>query len=274
MPEAPITPADRATGLLAGYLAGMAEDSGEAAARLAHALASILAEELLVPEPAIDRLARRWAVEGAGSPLVDEGTATGLSWLQHTGMPRTALQPGEQPQWPVLLPPVALLAHESPRNLLSATFHLAALTHPAAESQWAAVAVNVALARLLQGHRDIVPDVIEALRSNEAPEGLLDSARRLPVLARSDILAIARTESPAVAVGIVALWLAHHEPRADRGMAWLAEMPETRVALSAAGALFGARSGPEALSQARLARGGPASDIRALAVRLARLPST
>ncbi len=274
MPGEPITPAERATGLLSGYLAGAAELSGPDASALALRMAGMLADELLVPEPGVDRLARRWAAEAASSPLLDEGTAVGLAWLQHTGMPRTAPQPGELATWPVLLPPVAILTYDSPRNLLSASFHLAGLTHPAPESQWGAVAVNVALARLLQGFRDIVPDVIEALRNNEAPPALLEPTRRLPLLNRGDIVTLARSGSPAATTTIAALWLAHHEPKADRGMGWLAEVPELRPALPAAGALFGARGGPVPLSESRVARGGPSGDIRALAVRLARIPTT
>lgn len=274
MPGEPITPAERAAGLLAGYLAGAAELGGTDASALAFRMAGMLADELLVPEPAVDRLARRWADEGASSPLLDEGTAVGLAWLQHTGMPRTAAQPGELPTWPVLLPPVAILTFDSPRNLLSASFHLAGLTHPAPESQWGAVAVNVALARLLQGFRDIVPDVIEALRNNEAPATLLEPARRLPLLTRGEVVSLARSGPPAAAATIASIWLAHHEPKADRGMGWLAEVPELRPALPAAGAMFGARGGVSALSETRVARGGPSGDIRALAVRLARIPTT
>ena len=71
------------------------------------------------------------------------------------------------------------------------TWHLAALTHPDPESTWGAVAINVAAARLLQGHRDFVPDVIEALRNNEAPALLLETVRRLPLLRRENIDAVA-----------------------------------------------------------------------------------
>lgn len=274
MPPEPISPAERAAGLLTGYLSGSAEMNGTDGAALALRMAGALADELLVREPGVDRLARRWAADGASSPLLDEGTAVGLAWLQHTGMPRTAPQQGELPSWPTLLPPVAILTFDSPRNLLSASFHLAGLTHPAPESQWGAVAVNVALARLLQGFRDIVPDVIEALRNNEAPPALLEPARRLPLLNRGDVVALARSGPPAVTVSIAALWLAHHEPKADRGMGWLAEVPELRPALPAAGAMFGARGGIPALSETRVARAGPTGDIRALAVRLARIPTT
>ena len=53
--------------------------------------------------------------------------------------------------------PVALAAFDAPRALVSATYHIAALTHPDPVVAWSAVAVNVAIARFLQGKRDFVP---------------------------------------------------------------------------------------------------------------------
>ena len=79
---------------------------------------------------------------------------------------------------------MALAAYDAPRTLVSASYHIAALTHPDPVVAWAAVAVNVALARFLQGKRDFVPDVIEALRNNAVPEELLAAVRRVPLPAR------------------------------------------------------------------------------------------
>ena len=117
--------------------------------------------------------------------------------------------------------PVALAAHDAPRTLVSATYHVAALTHPEPLVAWSAVAVNVGRWRgFVQGKRDFVPDVIEALRSNEVPEQLLAAVRRVP-LPRArvgcDGGAPGRDRAPADAEA--ALRLAYHEPLLERGLA-------------------------------------------------------
>jgi hypothetical protein len=271
-PDAPAV-AERADALLAGYLGGVVAAFGPEAGRLALDAAGIAGEELLLPEPSLESLARRWAGL-AGAAALDAGAAAGLAHLAAGRGPRTAAASGEEATLPVLLPPVALLTFDSPRNLLSASYHIAALTHPIEESRWAAVAVNVALARFLQGYRDIVPDLIEALRNNDAPAPLLSLARRLPLLSQGEIQALPGDYSPAVSDAITALWLAHREPVAARGISFVAARPDLRgrSAVSALSALFGARdasieNGPP------LALPAPAADIRALALRLARVPT-
>lgn len=229
--------AARAHALLAGWLGGLAVAHGVATAEAALQEVRTLADELLVPVPSLDGLARRGPVVGDAS-------------------------------LPVLLPPLALLTFDSPANLLSVSWHVARLTHRQDEACWAAVAVNVALARFLQGHRDFVPDVIEALRNNDAPPPLLALARRLPLLSRRDLLALPGSQAPAVVHAVAALWLAEREPIAPRGVTWLDEAGLT-TALPAAAALAGARDGTSA--RLPLALPVPDTDIRALAVRLARL---
>ena len=215
-----------------------------------------------MPDPDLAQLARRWADAVTDGRPLDAGAQAGFAHLREHGAPRQARQPGERSTLPLHLLPVALLAFENPRTLTGLTWHLAALTHPDPESTWGAVAINVAAARLLQGHRDFVPDVIEALRNNEAPALLLETVRRLPLLRRESIDAVAGSESPAVAATCAALWAAHTEPRTSSALAWLEQLPETLVSAAAVGAgLLGARDGIEAL---RIALGPRAVDLNAV----------
>ncbi len=264
--------ADRATALLAGYLGGLSADRGPAATQAALAATTVLAEELLVAAPSLEGVARRWADVPGAAPL-DQGTVLGLQHLQSGQGPRRQAAAGESPTLPLLVPPIALLTFDSPANLLSVSWHVAALTHPSDESRWGAVAVNVALARFLQGFRDFVPDAIEALRNNDAPAPLLVLARRLPILPRDEVVRLHHHYVPAVRDAITALWLAHHEPVAARGVAFLLDRgshPHPSAALPAFSALCGARDA--VVPVAPLALPAPAAHIRALALRLARIP--
>jgi hypothetical protein len=167
---------------------------------------------------------------------------------------------------------VALLAFEKPQTVTSLTWHLAALTHPDPESTWGAVAVNVAASRLLQGYRDFVPDVIEALRNNEAPALLLETVRRLPLLRRETIDAVAASGSPAIGATCAALWAAHTEPRTTAALEWLEGLPAPLASAASAGAgLLGARDGIEALKIALGARTVDLNTVKRLADQLARI---
>jgi hypothetical protein len=231
MPPAPLDLAARARGTLLGALAGGGHSP----------LLEILAEELAQGHTDLRRLADRWVERAGRGPVGDEETTAALAFLAEHGVPPTEGGRGSA----VLgrLAPVALVAYRSPRTLVSATFHIAALTHPAPEAAWGAVAVNVALARLLAGTRDFIADVIEALAGNGAPDTLLAAVRRVP-LARADAMpGSLATEDDAVAGVVLALTLAYHEPVAARAFARLGR----NGAGAAAGALLGARDGPAAV---------------------------
>lgn len=262
----------RASGLLLGQVAATVADQGSDAAPARLAFARILAEELLVPDPDLAILAQRWATAAGDDAPLDAGARAGFAHLREARSPRQARLPGERPALPLHLLPVALLAFENPRTLTGLTWHLAALTHPDPESTWGAVAVNVAAARLLQGHRDFVPDVIEALRNNAAPVLLLETVRRLPLLRRENIDAMADSESPAIGAACAALWVAHTEPRTSAAIGWLERLPAPLMSAAAVGAgLLGARDGIEAL---RIALGQRAVDLdplKRLADQLARI---
>ena len=88
---------------------------------------------------------------------------------------------------------------------------------------WSAVAVNVALARFLQGKRDFVPDVIEALRGNEVPDELLAAVRRVPIPERAVAGTVGSVPGRAADDAEAALRLAYHEPLLERGLRAIAE---------------------------------------------------
>lgn len=224
------------------------------------ALARVLGESLLQAPLDLAAMVRRW------TGLLDAGVALppdllpALDHLRRNGVPPAPGAPSAALGLAAHVVPIALLTHDVPANLLGGTVHVAAITHPGEEAAWSAVALNVALARLLQGHRDFVPDVTEALRSNAAPAALLDRVRRLPV-ARQAALEPASAE--AVRAVECVLWLAAREPVGSRGLAWLAGQGAPAGTRAAAGALLGARTGDPAFPE------DPA--MAALALRLARL---
>ena len=257
MPRASLDPAARARGALLGALAG----GGEAP------LLEILADELAEGRTDLRRLAERWVERFHEHPRgIEPETAAALEFLATHGAPPPSGGTGSGGLARVI--PVALVAYRSPRTLVSATYHIAALTHPSAEAAWGAVAVNVALGRLLQGNRDFVADVVEALAGNAAPETLLRAVRRVP-LQRREGLAAPRPADSAVAGVELALCLAYHEPLAGRGLEWLRESGPSPAA-GAAAALLGARDGDAAIPR-HFHAGEPALRWSALADRLARL---
>ena len=213
------------------------------------ALSLILAEELVQPEVDLRRLALRWAEwaerDGRG---IGVWTRNALHHIrQHDAPPgSTGGQAGNGTISRCL--PVALRTFRQPANLVSATWHTAALTHPDDRCTWGAVAVNVAAACFLGGRRDFIGDVLEALRENDAPAELLDAVRRVP-LERRDDLPVTGSEAGYVVHGVeIALWFAYHEPDLERGLVWLANAGgDTDTNAAVAGGLMGARDGVEAV---------------------------
>jgi ADP-ribosyl-[dinitrogen reductase] hydrolase len=266
MTRQPPSLSSRARGAFRGALAGA---SGAATPLV---LLRVLAEELAEGRVDLRVVAERW-VEGyrADPRGVDAETAAALDFLgRHHAPPTDSAARGPGPSARVI--PIALLAFDSPRNLVSATFHTAALTHPDPRSAWAAVAVNVALATFIQGKRDFVPAVLEVLRGNGVPEELLAAVRRVPLRRRQGLPDPALVGIDAVAAAETVLWLAYHEPLPARGLDALGRSGEEgRAVAIAAGALMGARDGAGALP-AKLLPGEPAlSDWDALADRLVRV---
>jgi len=239
--------ARRAAGALVGLAAGRLRTRGPGADG-GLALARILADELAAGRRDLQGLAHRWVAFHVAEPsAIDPETGAALAHLaRHDTPPSRAAGRGSDPL--VRSIPVALAAYDVPRTLVSATYHIAALTHPDPLVAWSAVAVNVALACLLEGKRDFVPDVIEALRANEVPEPLLAAVRRVPLPARAVPADDGAVPGQALADAEAALRLAYHEPRLDRGLDGLAAGgPAAAGRAGLAGALLGARDGVDAV---------------------------
>ncbi|MBA3344159.1 MAG: ADP-ribosylglycohydrolase family protein [Gemmatimonadales bacterium] len=266
MRKPPFTPTSRARGALLGAATGWALTG---AARGEPALTRALAEELAEGKTDLRQLALRWVELYLAEPeSVSPETAAALDHLaRHHAPPEAPVGQGSEPIARCL--PVALAAAGSPRTLVSATYHIAALTHPEPRVAWAAVAVNLAAGRFLLGKRDFVADVIEALRANAAPEVLVEAARRVPVERRDAIPALSAMAGDAVACAEVALWLAYHEPVAERGLRWLAAGGGGGAGAAAAGGLLGARDGVECLPSPAIAGTADADIWCRLADRLA-----
>jgi len=246
VPKPSPTFAARAGGALVGLAAarrralGARPDGGLALTR-------ILAEELAAGRRDLRALAHRWAAYHDAEPhAVDPETAAALAHLsRHDAPPARAAGSGSDAL--VRAVPVAIAAWSAPATLVSATYHIAALTHPDPEVTWSAVAVNVALARFLQGRRDFVADVIEALRNNAVPEALLAVVRRVPLPADAVPGGHGAGQGQAVADAEAALRLAYHEPLLERGLDGIARGPGCAGRAGLAGALLGARDGVEAV---------------------------
>jgi ADP-ribosyl-[dinitrogen reductase] hydrolase len=213
------------------------------------ALALIQAEELLQPEIDFQRLALRWVEwkqrDGRGIGLWTRNAldhiATHHSPPAETGgiagngsIPRTI--------------PVALATINSPANLVSGSYHLAHLLHPDPRCAWGAVAVNVAINWFLHGERDFIPEVLEALRTNGAPEELVAAVRRVPLEKKEELPVAGPHAGYVVNCVEIALWFAYHEARLERGLIWLANAGgDTDTNGAVAGALMGARDGEQAI---------------------------
>ncbi|HEU4700191.1 MAG TPA: ADP-ribosylglycohydrolase family protein [Gemmatimonadales bacterium] len=300
MPRPAPTFADRARGALLGHAAGNtlglpAQELGTAGAiaaafpgglRDVHrrdtptspwdddvALAVILGEELLEPEVDLGRLAHRWArwadTDGRG---LGEWTRTALRHIAlHDSPPQETGGRATNGAVSRCLP-VALATFDSPRNLVSGTFHTAWLTHPEPRAAWGAVAVNVAAACFLRDRPDFIPEVIEALRNNDAPAELLAAVRRVPLERREDLAVEGPGAADAVRCVEIALWFARHEPDLERGLVWLANAGgDTDTNAAVAGGLMGARDGVGAIPARWIAALPDPDHLRRLADHLARV---
>ena len=232
------------------------------------AFALLLAEELLAPEVDLRRLAERWIgrsrEDGGG---VDAWTRSALEHLARHDSPPSAMPAPIRAAGLARAVPVAVATWRSPRNLVSGTWHVMALTHPDPHCTWGAVAVNVAVARSLAGQRDFIPDVVEALRNNDAPAALLAGVRRVPLERWDEIGPNEDGEPPVVQSVERALWCAYHSPDLDAAMDRLSAVDDGD-ALPLAGALLGAREGSEGPGAPRLAQVPEAAQLRSAADRL------
>jgi ADP-ribosyl-[dinitrogen reductase] hydrolase len=234
------------------------------------ALALIEAEELLQPEFDLQRLAHRWVDwsrrDGRG---IGDWTRTALDHIAEFDGPPEAISgpPGNGGLAPTI--PVALATASQPENLVNGSFHLGYLLHPDQRCGWSAVAVNATIACFLQGITDFIPEVIEVLKKNSAPDDLIAAVRRVPLEKREALPLTGPEGNLAVSAVEIGLWFARNEPRLERGITWLVAAggdADTNGAI--AGALLGARDGEDAIPVEWTNRIPRADRIRELANRL------
>lgn len=234
------------------------------------AMALILAEELLAEEVDLRRLADRWIgwlrTDGRGAGA---WTRTALEHIARHDSPPAGMSGPATSGAVMRCLPVALATYASPRNLVSGTWHTAALTHPDPRCAWGAVAVNVAAARFLAGRRDFVPDVIEALRANDAPAELLAAVRRVPLERLDEVARNATADAPVLLCVETALWAAYHAPVLEEALLQIVALggdADTHAAV--AGGLLGLRDGEDAVPPRWVAALPQVEHLRTVAGRL------
>ncbi len=271
MPAPDPTLTERAAGALLGLAAAETRGTSPAGELPPETgLAALQAEALLQQPLELERLVGRW-IDWArsGGAGLDAWTRKALEHIALHQSPPAALAGPAGSAALARTVPVALAARATPANLLSGSFHLAWLLHPDPRCAWGAVAVNVAIARFLAGRRDFLPDVIEALRNNDAPAELLEAVRRVPLRRREEMAGPAEHQEPVVRSVELTLWLAWHEPRWERGMEWLSQtQPDAARHAPIAGAVLGARDGERAIPPACVNGIPKLADLRRLAHRL------
>ncbi len=266
---ATLDPAARRRGFLLGAPVGVAlahrrTDAAPPPGRrdAAVALGDGLLEELLSGGVDLRRLSRRWVAwwesDGLGA---DPALVEALTWLRDTDAPPSRLASRGPAAIVAALP--AALASASPRTMTSGAFHTARLLDPDPDACLAAVAVVVAAARLLDGSRDVIPEVLTLLRTNRAGEALLD---RFVAIVRDPRDAPAIPDGPGVAAvdaAVTVLWTVHHQPdpRVALGRLTATHMPNAAV-LAATAALLGARDGTGQWPEAWLAAAGEEVTLR------------
>jgi ADP-ribosyl-[dinitrogen reductase] hydrolase len=215
------------------------------------ALALIQAEELLQPEIDLERLALRWVEwrqkDGRG---IGTWTRTALDHIAtHRSPPAETGGAAGNGSLPRTIP-VALATLASPANLVSGSFHLAHLLHPDPRCAWGAVAINVAAAWFLHGEQDFIPEVLQVLTANQAPDELVAAVRRVPLEKKEDLPVVGPAAGYVVHCVEIGLWFAYHEPKLERGLIWLANAGgDTDTNAAVAGALMGARDGEAAIPE-------------------------
>lgn len=239
-----LSPVARRDAFLRGRAVGAALAAGAPPAGRIHApvaLGEALLEELTGGGVDLRRLAARWVrwrrEDGLG---VDDALAESLSHLEEFDAPPPALRTQGASAIAAALP--AALAAASPRSMVSGAFHTARLVDPDPVSGLAAVAVVVAAARLLEGSRDVIPEVLALLRSNDAPQQVYD---RFAAIARDPRAkpVVPRDGSSALDVATWALRITEHQRDGAAALAALPHLGTTATAGAVLGALIGARDG-------------------------------
>lgn len=238
------SPAARREGFLVGGAVGAARAAGSAPRGRRHAavaLGDALLEELLGGGVDLRRLAGRWVRwhrdDGFGA---DAALAEALAHLEAFDAPPPRL--AAPSAWALVAALPAAVAAASPRSMVSGAFHTARLVDPDPVAGLAAVSVAVAAARYLEGNRDVIPEVLALLRSNNAPAAVYDRIADIVRLPRARA-APPGPGTPALDVAAWALRMAEHERDGVAALEGLAHAGTTATAGAVLGALLGARDG-------------------------------
>ncbi len=198
-----------------------------------------------LPSGGVDlrRLAGRWVEwsrsDGHGA---DPALVQALDHLAEFDAPAPALAHAGAAAVAAALP--AALAAASPRAMVSGAFHTARLVDPDPAGGLAAVAVVVAAARLLEGSRDFLPDVLGLLRANNADEEFFARFRAIAADPRNEPPRPTGTSVRASVVAVWVLWQVQHRPRGVEALRALGTHRDLNgYAGAALGALLGARDG-------------------------------
>jgi hypothetical protein len=127
--------------------------------------------------------------------------------------------------------------------MIAGAFHVARLLDPSEEAGLAAVAVVVAAAGLLEGRRDVIPDVLSMLLANDAPAPMLAAVRDVPRFP-GQAPNVPRRGGPPTAALSWLLWQVVYQPRGDEALTMMVLAGGVEPAVGAVlGALLGARDG-------------------------------
>jgi hypothetical protein len=181
------------------------------------------------------RYLRWWREDGyEAGPLLEAA----LAQLEEFDAPVATLPRAGSAPLVAALP--AALASATPATMVSGAFHVARLLDPSDEAALAAVSLVVAASRLLDGQRDFIPDVLALLRSNRAPEGVLEAVRAVPRDPRQAPPFPAGPEPEPTVTLAWLLWQLQHRPRS---VVALTEMVQRGAASPVVGSLLGAMLG-------------------------------
>jgi ADP-ribosylglycohydrolase len=236
----------RREGFLVGAVVGASLAAGAPPLgrhRSATALADALLVELTGGGVDLRRLAGRWLDWKREDGFdCDPLLASALDHLRDYDAPIAELPGGSVAPLAAVLP--AALASASPRAMIAGSFHVARMLDPHETTALAAMAVVLAASTFLEGRRDFTPDVVAALRANEAGPALLEAIRVIPRDPRAEP-PVPRGDAPdPVAAVTWLLWVVHHRSRGVellRDVSLVGGLAPTLGAVL--GALIGARDG-------------------------------
>ena len=209
------------------------------------ALADALVDELLAGGVDLHRLVGRWLDWYRRDGLdADPALQHSLDHLRDFDAPLPDARHRCAASLAATLP--AALTSANPQAMIAGAFHVSRLLDPTEATALATVSVVVAASRLIEGHRDFIPDVLAVLRANAATNDVVEAVARVPRDPRTPP-AVPRGESPdPLAVLSWVFWTVHHRPRGVPALEQMVLAGGVSPTVGAVlGALIGARDGLE-----------------------------